>query len=336
VEDLACVAHVHSTCSDGTATVPEIAAAARAAGADAVLLTDHDTLAARRAGFEGFHDGVLVLVGMEISPRGGHFLAFGLDEEVAHEGRTEEEICAEVSARGALGFAAHPFSTGSAISKTIGRPHPWGSLETCAMTGIELWSAVTEGAERCASLRELAAFLRRPEDAIDRIPAANLERWDRLCARRRVVAIGGLDAHQSGFRIRGRVFSPHPHERLFRTLRTHVLIYGEPGASAIYDALREGRCYLAVDSLRPARGFRFWADGERGELAMGQETEAGTWWLRARLPAPADVRLVRDGRVVEQSRSDSVDFAATGPGVFRVEAEIDGLTWIVSNPIYLR
>lgn len=51
--DLACAIHIHSTFSDGTASVEELCASARATGRDAVLLTDHDTLAARRAGFEG-------------------------------------------------------------------------------------------------------------------------------------------------------------------------------------------------------------------------------------------------------------------------------------------
>src|SRR3954447_5438667 len=106
MRDLACVVHVHSTFSDGTAAVPEIAAAARAAGADVVLLTDHDTLAARRAGCEGWHDDVFVLVGHEISPKGGHFLAFGLDDEIPHDGLGEEEICARVRDAGGLGFPA--------------------------------------------------------------------------------------------------------------------------------------------------------------------------------------------------------------------------------------
>ena len=57
--DLACVVHCHSTYSDGTGTVAEIAAAAARAGADAVLLTDHDTLAARRQGEERWHGTVL-------------------------------------------------------------------------------------------------------------------------------------------------------------------------------------------------------------------------------------------------------------------------------------
>ena len=226
MRDLACVVHVHSTYSDGTASVPEILAAARAADADAVLLTDHDTLGAKREGWEGRHDGVLLAVGMEVSPKGGHLLAFGVDDEITHDGRSAEEICAAVRAAGGLAFPAHPFSTGSAIAKSIGRPHPWPALETCDITGLELWSLMTETAEQASSLRELARFVRSPEAAIGDLPASNLARWDALCQKRRVVAIGGLDAHQTGVRVRDRALSPHPHERIFRTLRTHVLTEG--------------------------------------------------------------------------------------------------------------
>src|SRR5882672_10719341 len=94
--DASCVAHVHSTYSDGTATVPELLGAARDAGADAVLLADHDTLGARRDGWEGMHDGVFLLVGTEVSPKQGHYLAFGVDEEIPHAGRAAREIAAAV------------------------------------------------------------------------------------------------------------------------------------------------------------------------------------------------------------------------------------------------
>ena len=84
LHDLTCVVHVHSTHSDGTGTVAEIAAAAVRNSVDVVLLTDHDTLAARRAGEEGWHGDVLVLVGEEVTPKDrDHFLAFGLDREVS-------------------------------------------------------------------------------------------------------------------------------------------------------------------------------------------------------------------------------------------------------------
>src|SRR3954451_23167389 len=119
--DLPCVVHCHSTYSDGTGTVPQIAAAAARAGADVVLLTDHDTLEARRRGEEGWHGPVLVCVGEEVSPRRqNHYLAFGLDEEIVHRGISPAQIVAAVRDAGGFGFAAHPFSKGSEVFARAG------------------------------------------------------------------------------------------------------------------------------------------------------------------------------------------------------------------------
>ena len=55
LHDLACVVHLHSDYSDGTATIPELMEAAEEAEIDVVLLTDHDTLGAKDDGYEGWH-----------------------------------------------------------------------------------------------------------------------------------------------------------------------------------------------------------------------------------------------------------------------------------------
>ncbi|HUX15651.1 MAG TPA: PHP domain-containing protein, partial [Phycisphaerae bacterium] len=59
--------HVHSCYSDGSGTYQEIASAAARAGLDFVVMSDHDTLRPRADGWQGWHDGVLVIVGTEIS-----------------------------------------------------------------------------------------------------------------------------------------------------------------------------------------------------------------------------------------------------------------------------
>jgi hypothetical protein len=343
--DLACVVHVHSTCSDGTATVPEIAHAAGEAEADAVLLTDHDSLDARRQGQEGWHGRVLILVGHEVTPERGHLLAFGLDHEVAHSGRSEREMCREVIEAGGLAFPAHPFSTGTKLFRRKGRPHPWDCLD-CGFTGVELWSLGTDCAEAWASKREILAFLRNPLKAIDHPPLRNLAAWDRLCNGRRTVAIGGLDAHQNGVRFRGRVLTATPNHRFFRLLQTHVLCDRPPSgeladdAQLVYAALREGSCYMAVDALEPARGFRLWAEDDGKLVPMGAEGASDDWTIRASLPRRAELRLIRDGRVVQSTVGSTLEARAAEPGVYRLEArlEADGKarTWIVSNPLYLR
>ena len=76
---LAGVVHVHTTLSDGGGTPEEVIAAARAAGLEFVAITDHNNLDAKP--LEGYRDGVLVLVGSELSTPAGHVLGLGLDRD---------------------------------------------------------------------------------------------------------------------------------------------------------------------------------------------------------------------------------------------------------------
>ncbi|MBA2505228.1 MAG: CehA/McbA family metallohydrolase [Thermoleophilaceae bacterium] len=336
MHDLACVIHLHSTHSDGTGTVPEIAAAARANALDVVLLTDHDTLQARRRGEEGWHDGVLVLVGEEVSPKSeNHFLAFGIDEEIDHEGLDAAGILAAVRRAGGFGFAAHPFSEGSPRFERA-RGMPFRALEE--LDGLELWSFVTDSAEKIGSIRDGIRFVLRPDRWVDHPPERNMREWDRLCERKAVVAIGGLDAHQIGKRIGGRVLKLMSYERSFSFLRTHVLsreaLTGEleHDREQVYDALRSGRCYLAMDRLAPAHGFTF--EAEAG--CMGEEIEAGWTELTARTPRPCSMRLLCGGEEIAAVEGPRLAAEVEEPGVYRIEARLEGRTWILSNPIYLR
>jgi len=350
LHDVSCVAHVHTTYSDGSATVPELLAAAREAGARAVLLTDHDTLGARRDGWEGTHDGVLLVVGTEVSPRGGHLLAFGVPEEIPHAGRSAPQLAAAVRQAGGVGFAAHPFSRGGhmlvpALARRVILPHGWPGLEgPDAPDGIELWSVTTDAAEAWRTPREALRWMRDPQAATAAGPPAHhLRAWDALSARRRVPAIGGLDGHAHGVRVGGRVRSPVSHEATFRLLRTHLLtarpLTGETAAdcAAVLDALREGSAWLACPCVAPADGARFWAERDDGRIVpMGGEAPAGPAVLRVRLPGSADVRVLRGGRPVAAASAASLDVRADGPGAYRVEARIAGRLWLLSNPVHLR
>jgi len=344
MHDLACVVHLHSTYSDGTGTVPQIARAGRRAGADVVLLTDHDTLAAKRNGEEGWYGDVLLLVGEEVSPRRrNHYLAFGIDEEIDHTDLDAAGICAAVREAGGFGFAAHPFSRGSERFKRGGPGMPFDALDCEVLDGIELWSFVNDTGESIKSVPEMLRFLAMPGRALAHPPERNMRAWDELCRKRRVVVIGGLDAHQFGKRIGPvvplRVMGYH---RSFRFIRTHVLCQRAPTGELdhdrdqVFSALRSGRCYIAVDSVAPARGFRF----EAGDLPMGAEAPAGLRTLSVRTPLDAKLRLLRDGEEIAAGAGRALEAEVEAPGVYRAEAlrrsKGRERTWILSNPIYLR
>jgi hypothetical protein len=330
VHDLACVVHVHSTHSDGSGSVEQIARAARRAGIDVVLLTDHDTLEAKRRGEERWYDDVLVLVGEEVSPTDrDHFLAFGIDEEIDRH-LSGPQICAAVDAAGGFGFAAHPFSRGSERFKRPGIP--FGELD--CLDGVELWSFLNDTGERVRGFRDLARMILTPQRAIGGPPEANLRAWDRLCQTRRVVAIGGLDAHQFGLRIAGHVpLRLMGYKRSFEQLHTRVLVE-EPmtgeldhDRALVYAALRAGRCYIANDQVADARGFQL--------THMGEEVEAGST-LVVKTPQPAHIRMLRNGEIAAEEHASELSHSIELHGVYRVEATLRGRPWIFSNPVYVR
>ncbi len=333
--------HLHSTYSDGTGTVPQIARAAGQAGVDVVLLTDHDTLAARRNGEERWYGDVLLLVGHEVTPPGGdHYLAFGLDQEISRH-QTGVEIRRAVEAAGGFGFGAHPFSRGSERFKRPGIP--WE--QTDALDGIELWSFLNDTAEKVRGFADVARMIFTPQRIIGAPPEGNLREWDRLCRARRVVAIGGLDAHQFGIRVAGHVpLRAMGYRRTFRQLHTHLLLDAplahelDADRERVYEALREGRCYIANDLVADATGFSFEALDEGGQrTALGAERAFGDGiTLHASTPQPAHIRLLCDGALVAERDGRELSAPAGAPGVYRVEAEAHERPWIYSNPVYLR
>jgi hypothetical protein len=334
--ELTCVIHVHSVHSDGTGTIPEIAVAARETGADVVIVTDHDDLAAR--GEAGWHDSVLLIAGHEVSPsHGSHLLALGTDVTIPHGGRTSRAVLDDLHRRGGVGFAAHPFSLGGWLLGRAGRAAPYSRLQA-PLDGIEVWSLVTDTLEYLRSPLRLLRFARDPDAVLTDPPARNLAQWDELGRTRRLPAIAGLDAHQYGIRRGDRVLvRTMSYARTFALLRTHALLDDgvEVTAESVIAAFAAGHAFLARDSLADATGFRFGP-------GMGDErTFDGPVELAADAPRPCTLRLWRDGDLVAAATDAAqLRHTADGPGVWRVSAHLPHRgrerTWVLTNPVYLR
>ncbi|RMF53484.1 MAG: PHP domain-containing protein [Chloroflexota bacterium] len=105
--------HIHSTYSDGSASVEAILAhVEQRSDLDVIAITDHDCLegalrARDRAAAKRMR--VAVLVGVEISTRDGHLLALGIERLIAADLSMAETVAA-VHEQGGLAIAAHPLS----------------------------------------------------------------------------------------------------------------------------------------------------------------------------------------------------------------------------------
>lgn len=157
--------HVHTAASpDGLSSLEELTAAARAAGLDAVAITDHNlcTAAPQRL------NEVLLIPGCEVSTRQGHITGLFLDGPLDLEGLRKNglpqggEAIEEIHRRGGVAVLAHPYQSPNAI------PEDFDFRPDCV-----------EGANARAALKV--------KDANERA-AALAGRWG-------LPAVGGSDAH---------------------------------------------------------------------------------------------------------------------------------------------
>lgn len=106
--------HLHTVHSDGKRTPAEVAAAARAAGLDFIVSTDHNT--SSTAGVWGAYAGpdLLIVDGEEITTRNGHYTALGLPAGTWIDWRYRAadgglaRFVDEIHRAGGLAVAAHP------------------------------------------------------------------------------------------------------------------------------------------------------------------------------------------------------------------------------------
>ncbi len=341
--------HIHSTYSDGTATIEEIAAAAGRADLDFIGLNDHFHLRGLREGKERFHDGVAVLVGSELNERCNHYLAYDITEEVESDTDNPQNVIDAVAAQGGLGFIAHPFELGSPVHDN-GHTYIWKRWDVTGFTGINIWnfSSIWKGnvTSVFAGLYYYHNMRAADLDPLDE----TLAKWDGLTQSRKVVAIGGSDNHGVKLRkllglVRAMIFD---YEYVFRAVNTHVLLPEEMPAEftdarrAIYDALREGRCFVACGLFADPRGFRFHAETADGLVPMGADVSlADSPTLHVKTPSNALIRFIQNGREVKTVTGTEASMRVEEPGPCRVEAHLPGRkgksrAWIFSNPIYVR
>ena len=335
------VVHVHTTLSDGSGTPEEVIRAARTTGLAFLGITDHNTLDAKP--FEGYRDGVLVLVGAELSTPSGHVLGLGLDRDppfrFSGDGLDSLE---DVRDLGGIPFAAHPFSARPDLRFTgWDLPGPWG---------LELLNGDSE-ARRAGPrlLLSVGLYHLNPGYALLqglRRPTETLGRWDEMLARRDVVGLAGADAHSRLNLTKTRFLRFPSYESLFAQARDHLLLdrplTGEAATdrAAVLDAFRRGRFYIGLDALAPADGFRFTVEtASGGHFTMGDHVDSAGG-ARAvaggRVPRGTRVVLLRDGQPVGEGL-ESLSLPLPGPGVYRVEAHAPGwpVPWVITNPVYV-
>ena len=344
--------HMHTRYSDGGGSHQDIAEAALKCGLDAVIVTDHNVLV---AGFEGYirddKRKILMLIGQEIhdqdrDPQKNHLLVFGAEKELATFADDPQMLINAVHESGGLSFLAHPNDPAApAFHET---DISWADWSVTHYIGIELWNGLSELKTLVPTKLHGVLYALFPWLIAHHPIADTLRKWDELLTNNHVVAIGGSDAHANVMHLGPFRCVIFPYEFHFKTINTHIILPTPLTGDAsidkkmIYDSLSAGHCFIGYDLPAPTRGFRFTAQGREADVIMGDEIQArGGVTLQARTPSAAEIRLIKNGKVIQKWKNQNIAMhVTTEPGVYRVEAYRRYLGrkrgWIFSNPIYVR
>jgi hypothetical protein len=321
--------HVHTTRSDGRGGLAEVVQAAKAAGLQFVVVTDHNVLTPEE---QGWRDGVLVLQATEVSTAFGHVVALGVPRALLPAERDGDPLGA-IAALGGEAILAHPLHPRRPFTGW-GRG-PWRGLEI--VSNDTAWGEIVAGRQWARVVAAAAALpfdgaravLALQDDTTDERRRFDDElRGARAAGRRRPARVLLCSADAHGW---------PSYEAAFSAFSMHlpVAVSGDAAADAraVAAALTDGSAACVFDGVAPASGVRLVAVEGRGlELHLDAPD------LR-----PARFTLLRDGvPIAERTPAAAagaavIPFGCDGgrcpPGDYRVEARWDGRPWIFTNPV---
>ncbi len=313
------VYHIHTTHSDGAKTPDEIAKIAASASVDFIILTDHGNPNFASLSSEGWKQGTLVLAGSELSTSRGHLVALDFDLPENNFSRDAEGASYQVKQLNGFSIIAHPYS------KTI---WTWGNSQYSS--GIEIINADSMLKDRIWRwIPYTPSLFIRPQYFLLKIlnvPKKNIFKWDMLNQSFQFYGYYSTDAHL--------LYKP-----LMSFLRLHLLLDKplsaefEAAKKQVFDSLKQGNFYSAVDGAARAEGFRFWE-------TTGEST---TLHIQLPLSIEKETHLMFNGQSILQSRDDTIEFPVEKSGVYRVEVYLKKrsplnkrIPWILSNPIFIK
>jgi len=336
------VVHVHTTFSDGGDDIATVIDRAREAGLDFLVVSDHDQFTARDRGWEGWHDGLLVIVAAEVSAKEGHCLAFNVQSVRNYRHQPPQVFLQAIHEEGGLAFVAHPI--GYVKRDLTVKVRPWRDWQFERVAGLEIWTYMHDWIQGVhpfnlyRARKDPEAFLSGPEPSV-------LKHWDEVGATRRIAGIGAVDSHSRRVPFNWlplRLMTVFPLEHIFRTIRTHVQIEPFTGnaqedIAKVLGALAQGRCFVDYLPLGDATGLDFRGYDHKGDtVLMGEERDAGNWARTLHSPIQAQWRILCDGEPLAEQEGNELTTRAPRAGVYRVEGRIAGRPWVFTNPIYLR
>lgn len=336
--------HIHTKLSDGTEDVYSVAKAAKKAGLDWIIITDHNYYDQE----EGIINSVYVIKGQEISPKScNHYIAIGLNEVIPINDNPEVYVN-EVRKKEGFGFSAHPdegyiCDNGGNIYPRKNSNHciPWTD-KNIKPDGVEIWNWFSNWADNLddSNIFKLAYAYLFKHNIVTSPSKLTLNWWDSLNKEsdKIVPAIGGVDAHALKFYRYIIPVTVFPYLTCFKTITNHIGL-NEPlskdfqtAKTQIFNALKSGQNIIMNRNTYKDLPEIYASDGEN-KYFCGEKIKLNkNCKLKIKAKNDLNVCLIYNGIGIEKVLSDNFEIPITQSGKYRLEISYRNKGFLYTNP----
>jgi hypothetical protein len=347
--------------STGASLPSEVVAEAKSVGLDFLILTDTGQLSGTDT-VSGYYDNLMVLNQNEFNYTDSRILSIHQDHKPSFDSVSElnlyltdrlSQISNESSTE--LFILAHPFN-----------PEPtWSGAYPSGLQGLEVLNskAISQKGWLRSKPEVLWSVLTLPFNShysflrLFREPSEELALWDELAAQRKTLGFSGLDATARAIPIKDFPIRFPSYAKSFELMSNHVLLSSEltgnfqKDRDKIFQALRNGNFYMAVDILGDPKGFLAKIEDKDSVYLMGSEIQfKPNLKLEVSLPSkPFDffeIIVYRNGERMHTSNEVQTEYIIPEKGQYRVQVRVsprlplpDGkkwISWIYTNHFYIK
>ncbi|QDK39499.1 hypothetical protein [Bdellovibrio sp. NC01] len=354
--------NIHTDLSSGSAPASFVITSAKLANLDFMMFTDVNMFNVPTT-FESYHGNLLVFSAGKYSYLDARLIYYSLTQESIGNTLGEAQVkLADLlsqktgASKDTLTILAHPYKAG----------YNWNGDIPTGLDGFELWNQKSLsnrawGESKLSVIWSLLIYPFNPRLSLLRLytePTDEVALFDKLSTQRKIVAYAGTEASARAIPLANYLVRFPSYKRTFEVMSNHILLKSELTGSfnsdrvKVFNALKNGNSYLALDMLGDPKGFVATVEDKEGHsFLMGSEVKLTKGMhLRVKLPAePKDffeIVIYRNGESVARINKTETTFPISEAGTYRVQVRVSPMlplpdakkwiTWIYTNPFYIK
>lgn len=352
--------NIHSNRSIGSAPLSFIAASARNAGLDYIVMTDLNQFEDTDIR-ENYQGRLLILNGAKYSYLDSRLIYYSPAGSIVGANLGEVQVrFADLlsqkpgSNKNSLLYLAHPYNLGFSWSGDI----PDG-LDGIEILNLKSLSVQAWKENKLSTIWSLFIYPFNSRLALTRLfsePSEELALFDKMSQKRDFVGFAGTEASARALPFSDYLIKFPSYKRVFEIMSNHVLLRSEltgnftTDRQKIFQALKSGQFYAALDILGDPKGFFAAIEDRNKTYLFGSHVKLSkSLTMKVLLPnVPKEffeIVIYRNGERYKTFNASDISFPVEQPGTYRVQVRVSPLwplpdarkwiSWIYTNPFYV-